>query len=530
MGGTVHAGMFPGLNTGGSRNAMAVGNAFGQGVRQGMLRRQVQSNQNAKERLLKAQESYHDAIMTAKTPEQKATVREMYATRYQFMTAAIMNHQMMEEREAKRSKEYKLERAERQLLALNQLPVFEDPEKNAAHLQEFIEKYPSVTNVGGEWLLSNEDDEIQYIDNQVKQFNVALQAMGYAGVKMNPETRQINEMAGPPQQQKQINTLPMQRFMSQLGTIKARMNEVKALQMSEADRLGLDKTRAEIANKQADTTSKKAALSRPQSPHGKILADRNALPEGHPDRAHYDRLLAAEEAIKNGQTIRMTADGGMEIIQGGPAGGAGLAKKTTGEIEGKILKAADGLARLKGIAGEFKPEWTELWPRIGEKFDSVKQRLGMGVSEEAKTRMSELTAWRTKALDNINRGINEITGAAMSIKEAKRIRPSMPDPGDGVWPAQSATQFTSVMNTAIQAQTMAIARYNYYLKQGLSEAAVSKMVNEEMAVPLDGVKEIINQKGDEYLEMVTGKNPKMPPDAAKAMVNKMLTEEFGVQF
>lgn len=220
--------------------------------------------------------------------------------------------------------------------------------------------------------------------------------------------------------------------------------------------------------------------------------------------------------------MEVTTPDGTTIRTGVPTGG--MEKKTRTDLEGKLLSTTESLGRLQGVLSDFRPEYQTLGTRGAEWFASLKEKTGLGdVTPEERDLMEKYTIYRRGGLDNINRTIKDMTGAQMSIQEAKRIRATMPDPGEGIWPTQGPTEFLSIMKGAVRDLRAAQARYAYALRNGLPTNP------EELSrvVPLDRMEEIIQARAD---EIERGLDPSIPPDEAASMIAATVAREFSLPF
>lgn len=199
----------------------------------------------------------------------------------------------------------------------------------------------------------------------------------------------------------------------------------------------------------------------------------------------------------SGMSIRVNKDGSFELVQGP---GAGLQRKTLGDIEEKLVGAREGLSRLRGIAAKFKPKYQEIPTRLGVAWTGLKARFGSGdVSSEDRKALTEFADYRRDAISNINLYIKEITGAQMSEAEADRLRLAVPDPGEGIFGGDDPITFKAKLDSAVQELEKAAVRYEHYLNQGITDP-------EEIArlAPLDAVRTAVNEQTGERLAEIGG--------------------------
>ena len=207
---------------------------------------------------------------------------------------------------------------------------------------------------------------------------------------------------------------------------------------------------------------------------------------------------------------------------GGKGGAGGLTRPVQTAIQKDMRKAADGLARLQNIGKGFKPEFLT----VGIRFDAAKiaglERLGVDVPASDQKLLTEFSAWKRHALDNINIGINDITGAAMGVDEAKRIRAAMPDPGEGIFDGDSPTQFKAKYDATVRGFRMASYRYNYSMQNGLDP--------KNSGITLEGMEKVMRDRQAEIESEARAQNPQIAEDDLKSLMQRRLTAEFGVTF
>ena len=76
--------------------------------------------------------------------------------------------------------------------------------------------------------------------------------------------------------------------------------------------------------------------------------------------------------------------------------------------------------------------------------------------------------WQLDAWTQVNETIKAITGAQMSEPEAKRIMNQLPDPRDAdFFKISSPTEYKAKLERALQEAKLAVARQQYFLKNGL---------------------------------------------------------------
>lgn len=213
------------------------------------------------------------------------------------------------------------------------------------------------------------------------------------------------------------------------------------------------------------------------------------------------------EQTENGLTLRIGK------------GASGMEKGTKKNIEGDLREAQEGLARLSSVQQRFKPEFQEIPTRLGTAWSALKEKLTIGdVGPEDQAALTEFTAYKRDAIDNINRYIKEITGAQMSEGEAQRLTRGIPNPGAGIFDGDSPTEFQAKMDATIKSLRMASARYTYALQNGLNVESI----------PLGGIKGIMEARMNEMIDEVKATNPDITPEALDDYLRQQISVEFGL--
>jgi hypothetical protein len=196
-----------------------------------------------------------------------------------------------------------------------------------------------------------------------------------------------------------------------------------------------------------------------------------------------------------------------------------LSKTTAGEVEKGVLSSAEAMSRLNSIYGTYRPEYLNVpfrakqeWTNLAGKFKDV--------SPKDKQILTGYYEFKQNALQNLNKTIKDLTGAAMGVQEADRIIASLPNAGSTVFGGDSPVEFEAKLNNAVQQTKYALARQTYALKSGIKKDAWEK-------IPLSDMPSIVNKRAEEI-----GKAYKLDPnkEADKQTIKRQLAAEFGIPF
>lgn len=214
-----------------------------------------------------------------------------------------------------------------------------------------------------------------------------------------------------------------------------------------------------------------------------------------------------------GMRIKSDGAGGFELYQGDDAEGINLGKSAETQLQKGAIDAQAGIDRLRNIRSGFDPKWLNYKEQATQFVNSMKAK-GQGlpfVSKLTPQETSDLTAFsrfKSDTLDNANRYIQEITGAAMGVEEGKRIISVLPNMDD------DPASFEAKMDRVEERLKLVLARSVYTQKKGIKFDALS----------VDEMRSVMNKRGDELYRqnLATTKDP----NAAKAQTVQALQSEF----
>ena len=221
------------------------------------------------------------------------------------------------------------------------------------------------------------------------------------------------------------------------------------------------------------------------------------------------------------------APAGNEFLDASRNVAPGMQKPAVNAIQEKQFNAIEQYSRLKGIESSWKPEYQTIEKRLGFAWNSLVDKLGSArksLTSQQRQELSAYSASRSEALNNLNQYIKEITGAAMTIPEANRMKKTQPNPGEGIFDGDSPIEFQSKMDTNIRTTKMALARYSYLSKRGFPDD-VDAMARE---ISLDDMPKVIQNRTNELLKESLDQNPDMNKQDVLPIVRQRLRTEFGV--
>jgi hypothetical protein len=259
-----------------------------------------------------------------------------------------------------------------------------------------------------------------------------------------------------------------------------------------------------------------AQTGRPQQQQGpQPTADMVDTPFGRMERQRATQLGGALAIAGKGDAGRMLTDA---------AGKEQLSKKARGEIDEKEINTSEFVARLNGIGAKFDPKYQQIENRIGYKWaewmDSFKSGRA-SLTPEQRQDLAGFARFKQESLANLNQYIKEITGAAMTDAEARRIVAALPNPGQGVFDGDSPTVFQAKLQNALANAKMAVARYRHLRTNGFTGPI------DQAGVTLEQMPGIINQRGAIIEQNLRQQNPNADARTIQIETEARLAREFG---
>lgn len=159
---------------------------------------------------------------------------------------------------------------------------------------------------------------------------------------------------------------------------------------------------------------------------------------------------------RRGQGLSVTLPDGTTISEGGAQPFA-LPKPTQNKLGEDYTNALSGMQRLQGIVASVKPEYLTWAGQAKGTWQGIKAKAGVDLAPEERQNLQGYQTWRSDTLNNLNLYIKEVTGAAMSEAEAKRIQSVMPSTDD------DPVSFQSKLDSAMKRLSLVAARSGYLL-------------------------------------------------------------------
>lgn len=226
-----------------------------------------------------------------------------------------------------------------------------------------------------------------------------------------------------------------------------------------------------------------------------------------------------QAAPQTGMKLAMGADGSIEFTQGGAS--ADMQKPTINKIEEKQLDSNEMLGRLNSISRTFNGDYLSIGSKLENKWIALQDKMNLGTLDEAdKEQLEGFTRFSQTALTNLNKTLNELSGAAVSPQEFERIAASLPKVGTGIFDGDSAIEFKSKLGGAIKDTKFALARYHYAKNNGLDPL--------QTGIQIGDMPSLINRRGTEIEKRIQSTQTGITEDRLEELVRQQLSTEFGI--
>jgi len=182
----------------------------------------------------------------------------------------------------------------------------------------------------------------------------------------------------------------------------------------------------------------------------------------------------------SGTKLSVGPDGQVTFEQGS---NAGLNQATTTEIQKKAVNAAEVGSRMSSILENFDPKDQTLGTRFHAMRLSGQAKLNPdSLSPGDRKQLEGFAKRKSTAIANLNRTLNELSGAAVSPQESERLQAEIPNPGTGLFDGDDPVTFEAKAKGAVESINKALARYAFYQKTG-----IPKSLDE---IPLNNVRQV----------------------------------------
>lgn len=236
--------------------------------------------------------------------------------------------------------------------------------------------------------------------------------------------------------------------------------------------------------------------------------------------------MPASKARQLGFLLAYKGKGDAGKMIADPADPTKLPKEALNEIGKTEVNLTEQLGRMREITRQFRPEFLTLEEQGKQYGISWLDKLDMTRSKltpEMLQKHAEYTSFRRDTVDNLNRYIKEITGAAMGVEEAKRIISAMPNMDDG------PTAFMAKAKAAQRAAELAVARTRYLRANGFKgQPWNGNKEQAAQAIPLERMKGMILEDSKRTFQQIRQQFPDADENQIKGAVRAHIRSQYGM--
>jgi len=244
----------------------------------------------------------------------------------------------------------------------------------------------------------------------------------------------------------------------------------------------------------------------------RLTSERDALPEGSPQRAQYDRVIASYKA---GRATDVTIQQPGPMLPG---------KEGQNKVDEALLKTTGRLSQVFEISSRFRPEFQQLGTKIDNAISSGKDILGLRLTNKEQADLNNYNDFRASAGELYAQTLKEMAGTALTEGEVKIHSAYLPRPGTGLTDGDSPSQMRTKIDRLNRTLKMSVARLAYIKRNGMSlEDGQGNAV-----VSLDRMPTLINERGREIESQLKTSQPDVKGESLKRAVRRQLGVEFGI--
>jgi hypothetical protein len=220
--------------------------------------------------------------------------------------------------------------------------------------------------------------------------------------------------------------------------------------------------------------------------------------------------LVRQYAPKQSEEFTLGPDG-VTYRRGGSAAGT---TATQTNIEKQLSDARGLQQRLAGVRNAYQPQFQTLPFRAAQTLSSWGEKLGRDPTPEEKQALGQFSEFRGISVDMVSQYLHQLSGAAITPQEYKRLTESLPNAGYGLFDGDGPTVFESKLKATERQGKLAMLRLDHERKNGLGLG--------ESGFSLFDRKGILKATAEDIeKQLVSGG---MPSDRARAVAAQRIAE------
>lgn len=200
-----------------------------------------------------------------------------------------------------------------------------------------------------------------------------------------------------------------------------------------------------------------------------------------------------------------------------------LGKEARSEVDKKEVNTTMALGRLSEIANSYDPKHLTAKEQLKQTGLSWKGWLTGPLPPEQAAQRAEHVQFKRGVVDNLNRHIQEMTGAAMGVDEAKRLMAAMPNMQD------DPDEFKAKLDDVRRSSALTIARYRLLREKGFQGQPWKGTADDAAkAIPIDKMQNIIRDQAKGVYQRIKQVSPGASHDQIMQQVKQVITAQFGI--
>ncbi len=233
---------------------------------------------------------------------------------------------------------------------------------------------------------------------------------------------------------------------------------------------------------------------------------------------------------KPAMEVMVGPDGQVTFRQGPGVGKGGnvLTPAMGTDVQKKVEQATETLRQLEGMAQNYDPKFLQIPARLGMEWAALKDKAGVDLDPAAKQDLESYATWRRRAFGMMNQTLNQLSGAAVSEHEMRRLTKQLPNPGTNAFNGDSPQEYLAKLKDSLQNQRRVVARYNYIRKQGFKD--IREFSRGGRVLDLGSVDHLIDSEGQRIEREIKAANPSLGKAQVDEQVARQLETIFGLRF
>ena len=226
------------------------------------------------------------------------------------------------------------------------------------------------------------------------------------------------------------------------------------------------------------------------------------------------RQVASVPALPRAGISMTTPDGSVIQVGGDPnarVGAVSLGKPTQSKLEQAFSDAQANAMALSQQMAKWRPEFSTYSGQVRAAAGNVADKMGASIPQEQKQALLDYNAWKSDTSGLLSAYLNQLSGAAISPAEEKRLRAAFPNDEDG------PSQYQAKASATLKRFALVQARAAYLLSH--------PDINLD-SVSIEGMESVILKEANVLAKAMQARG--VPPADAKAQAVAQTKARYGI--